>query len=489
MKCKTFSFLVTTFIIGILLVQGVYAFDGDDVSVSPDFISTCPSRTLSNDDISLFVTNTGPTTDTFFMEIEWLPGLSFIQPQVTLASGEMRKIEPLWITIPYDVEPGSLFATVTAESALTGDMVSKSIEVNILNCHVIELEVSPLERTQQICKEEEVPLEFTIEATNMGMDTETFVLSTDEPWAELDTDSVTLDTGEAVTFTLVVDPPESVSDFQTITITAQSTSSFAHAEVKVFVDVIDCYDFTARIQPSSATVCLGKEADFTLLISNTGLDDSFRIMGDDSVSLSAESISLASNEARQIGFSLKPNNIGSNPFEITVQSDKDVGNSKTVSGVITGEECKGVSVIISPAQANACSGDTVGYIVNIQNTGSLTDSFDLTTSHGTLDHTGVTLDSDESMDVALTVDTADIDGEVTIEVSAASGSVSDTSAANLNVRTCYGGSLEIIPSAISACPFTDVEFEIIIENTGEMTDEYVISFADTEETVELDAAD
>ena len=233
-------------------------------------ISSCPDTVLS--DIDVLLTNLGGQTDTFELTLDWPADLGFIKPFQTLASGESANIKPFWITLPYNLEPGIYHAKVTAESSMTGDKVTKDIEIEILRCRSVMVNIE--DNYERSCRETLEPVTYDLVIVNEGKWDETFELSASVDWADFTRDTVTVSSGGSEEVSFVLNPPESLaSGKHTVFVTARSLESYAVATADGEVELEDCFGFDASLEPGSLTTCVSAGRDFELIITNSGEDE------------------------------------------------------------------------------------------------------------------------------------------------------------------------------------------------------------------------
>jgi uncharacterized membrane protein len=449
----------------------------------PNRISSCPDSVLS--DIDVMVSNLGGQTDTVMLTLDWPADLGFIKPYQTLASGEEAVVEPLWITIPYNLEPGVYHARITAESSVTGDMLTETIEIEVLRCRSVEILID--DDYGRSCIETQEPVTYEIEVVNQGKWEETFELSASADWAEFSRESVTVAPGGSESVSLVLTPPEGTSPGRhTVFLTAESTESYASDTKSVEMDVVDCFTFTSELEPESLEACLGDSMDYELTITNTGEEeDEYAIGTPEWVYPDRTSTVLGAGESDIITLTALPDEKGIQTFEVTVTSVRDeLAAPITLSGIINVKECRGVALIVSPEELSVCRGEEAEFSVNVKNTGSLEETFQISSTFGELAIESVELDAGESETVALHVDSSGLpEGTVIIEVSAAGGPVSDMATAELVVEECYMTEFSLQPDEVTACPGAEIPYTMRVRNTGMQADNYTLRYAD--ETIEF----
>ncbi len=452
-------------------------------------ISVCPDSVVNS--IRLDVTNLGTQTDTIGMTLDWPSDLGFIKPFVTLASGESARISPFWLTIPYNMEPGVYHAKVTAESSMTGDEVSRDIEIEVMKCHAVFVVSDDNFRTS--CRESEEPAAYDIIIGNEGKWPETFELSASAEWAEFSSDSVSVDAGATVPVSLVLNPPAGMSSgTHTVFITARSTESYAVDTASVELEISDCMEFSSSIDPLNQEACLGESRDYELTINNEGeSEDHYSIDVPEWVFPDRTMVTLQGGDSETVTLTVQPDTEGLHPFEVIVTSERDSSaEPQSLTGTVNAEECRGVAVIVTPSEQEACQGDELDLSVSIKNTGTVKGTFVLSSTYGVLEQDSVTLEGGKASTFDLMVDTSDIPtGTVAIEVTAQDGRIADTATTEIRVEECFDASLRLQPEEVTVCPGARIPYTMTIDNTGKQADTYTLSYADQEKVVTLDAGE
>jgi len=360
-----------------------------------DRISSCPDTVLS--DINVMVTNLGSQTDTIKLTLDWPSDMGFIKPFQTLASGESAIIDPFWITLSYNLVPGVYFAKVTAESSMTGDKVTKEIAIEVLRCHYVNIVID--DDYEQSCRETEEPVIYEIEVENQGKFSETVDLSASVDWAEFSESRLTIPAGSSRTSSLVLSPSgQAAPGLNTIFVTARSVDSYATATSSVEMDVVDCFDFAAEIDPETQDTCMGDVKEYDVMITNRGdQEDEYTIDVPDWVFPDETKVKLEPGESRTVVLSVSTDMAGVQKFDVVVSSVRDSSAQPVrLSGIINSEECRGVAVILSPSEMSVCRGDDIEFSVSIKNTGSIEGNYDLDASFGTLSRESLTLEAGKS---------------------------------------------------------------------------------------------
>ncbi len=464
---------------------------GNSIGTETNPVEVCPCVPITPELVKVVVTNSGTETDTAHLSLEVPEGWTGqIQSTVTLASGESQALSLLLINPPgCNVQAGDYVARITAESGVNSQAkTTKELHIRIMKCYFVSLDADPEINT---CTEAE-PVTVDVNITNEGKWSEVVDLSANIEWAEFSETTLNLASGETKTVQVVLDPPEGFVGTQNVEIKAESQISYASDTKTTELNVLDCYDFELGLEPEEAEVCIAKKAAYTLKIKNTGINaDVYSVSSPEWVSIDGTA-SAGPDETAEINLEIAAEQAGERDFEITVSSQNDAELSKTVSGVLKVNECRDVVVIASPSEVTACRNIPADFNVIVKNRGTVEDVFELTATSGSLDKNKVVLPAKQSEEISLNIDTSDMEeGEYEISVTAATsdGSVSDTSVVKLIVENCYSAELTVTPENQSICRCTSTDYNIRIENTGELADRYTVTMDGFEKEVFLESGE
>jgi uncharacterized membrane protein len=462
-----------------------------EMGVFPDSISLCPCSAITPQNIEVSLRNLRATTDSYTFELNVPAGWkSQIQPDITLASGEEGTLDLFLINAGCSVQPGIYDASVRARSATTGYTVTQTMQIEVLLCMGGEL--SAADSTGESCAETPSPVTYGMTIKNLGKFRDTFRLSASAGWAGFSESEITLEQGESRQFSVALGTeglPEGTHAVQVYARSAdpQSPLYYTPLAATLELEVRDCYDFTADIQPPENTVCSGKSLEYSLIIENTGIsDDTYSIFAPNWVSSAESQVSLGPGNKAYVSITATPDTTGSHVFGVTVTSAKVADFGKKAEATVNSAECRSVAVIVSPAEQTVCGGTgPVNFDVSVKNTGTVEATYQLSTSLGTMDRTEFDLTAGGTGTARLTVDTMGILGTVTAAVTASNGAVSDSSDIQLTVENCYSASLEISPESQSICPYDSVMYTVTLRNTGELPDTYTLRYGNETEILEL----
>lgn len=490
----TFIFL-TMAIVSMFLVPTGAASGVDVVAKDPatgtivsdaNILSMCPGPIFPGN-LQLEVTNTGLESDTYALDAQLPTGWSVqtLQADVTVGTSETETINGFLFNMPapHTMSPGLFEIVFTATSESDGEMDQITIPIEVLGCFGLTFDQPA---AQELCTEDGGSAVYTLELENTGKFAETISLSTSVTWASLSTSNVIMSAGEKETITVTLEPPATVSGLQTVTVNAVSSQSYASAEVELELDVKACFDFALDLQPSNGEVCLGSGFETVLTIDNMGGEDTFSISGPDFLSFDADKIVDLGTKTETVVVTATLDVIGDHDFTIDVTSE-DGQITEQVSGTVTAKECKGVVVIVVPSDQTMCRGETpLEYTVSLKNTGTVADTFLLSTTSGTLDADEAFLEPGKSTSVGLSVIPS---GTKDITVTATANGVSDSSTTHLEVENCFGASVTIVPGAQEVCACGSVEYTATLKNTGKEDDTYTYTYGDVTKEVMLEAGE
>jgi uncharacterized membrane protein len=257
---------------------------------------------------------------------------------------------------------------------------------------------------------------------------------------------------------------------------------------KVLVPVLIALALTVSLAAqASAQTCVGQTVVKSLSIANTGTeDDTYSIASSNPDWVQVDdSITIEAGQTVSVDVAVTPQLVGTNTYTITIFGSKDT--PKTITASETAVECRDVTIIGAPSEITACQGIDAVFDVIIKNGGQITDTFDVSSSIGSIEQPRVTLEPDESRSMKLVVDTGELTDGMDIHISAASGNVVDTHSMSLVIRNCFSAQMTIGPKDLSQCPSDSVGYQIFLKNTGELEDEYLLTIMDeVTQTVKLD---
>lgn len=457
-------FMVLFSLVFALFAPNASAYYDTGLALSSEKVSGCPGNAIP---VVLTITNADDVTHTYFLSLEmpegWeSPDNGFIQPDITLSSGETDSLT--FFVNPPAVDPGVYSLRVRAKN---GEEAYKDLDVEVLQCHYVSVHAEDM---INICEETDFKYSFSV--SNAGKEAEEFGITVSGSWGE-DLYKDTLTIGSGGTEEIEIDVTSPTEDGK-ITVKAESTESYAKTEKVTELDVKKCFDFDASIEPTEASSCLGRAANFIVTVINKGsATDTYDITSPDWVVPSQESLMVLPGEERDLGLFAYPEIEGKTEFEVTVSSSGKLSMKETLKGTVDARECKGVAVIVIPASQEVCRGLEAEFTMTVKNTGTVADVYDLETDLGVFDKNKLDLEVGEIGEAKITVDTEDLDtGESFLTARATSGDVTDQNMVSLIVKECYSAEFALTPDEIDVCAGEEVDYTLVLKNTGEFEDEY-----------------
>jgi uncharacterized membrane protein len=456
--------ILSFFVIFTICINFASAYSNIGLSLSKEKVSGCPGYAIP---IELTISNNDDVTHTYTLSLElptnWkIPDNGFIQPEVTLSSGESKKIT-FWINPP-TVSPDVYSVKVKAK--VGSEEETKTLQVEVLRCHDIKLFVS---ESINVCEDSE--FKYIFEAKNNGKGEEKFDLIVSTSWkGEVYKETFSLPPSQSKNFAIpLISPTENGK----ISIKIASKTSYAKDEKYTQVNIEKCYAFEAKMEPKEVSVCLGKEAKFVLTLRNIGTGEDTYIIKTPSWIFAPKNVTIASNEEKSLEIVAYPELKGKSEFNITIESKGYPKLQKTFTGYVESKECKGVAVIISPNAQEACKGAKASFKVTVKNTGVSADSYDLINTLGELESKSVKVEAGDVKEIELAIDTNEMPfGEHVASVIAKSGDVSDQNSAKLLVKNCYDVDFAITPETKEICPNEEINYIFAVKNIGEFPDNY-----------------
>jgi len=256
---------VVSLLLTFAIMVGMGAASSFDIQLSTDAVSSCP---CTANIIKVDVQNMYQSADTIEFELD-LPAdwSGFVQPDIMLGSGDSETIT-VYITPAKESDSGSYPVVLYVESVITGNEISRTINVEVLKCHYISIDLA--ETYREVCQESDEGRVFGVVLKNDGKLEETFRLSSDVGWVVFSDSSVEVAGGAEKTVQLILNPPEGLLGMQIINLVAKSETSYAQAEDGIQVDIKNCFDFEATLTPANGGVEVSDTGETGAAASETG---------------------------------------------------------------------------------------------------------------------------------------------------------------------------------------------------------------------------
>ena len=473
---KLTNMILPMLVMTALLAVPASAYYGASLDVSASSAGVCPCDIVSSSEISATVTNLGTDTDTFVMSMTIPHGWSgFILPRITLASGESGVITPLWVTAPCGTPSGSYAITISAESGMSGKKVERQAEINIITCYDVELSSS--QGVLRACEGGEAAADVSI--INHGKLGQEFSLASSQVWASLSESRIWVDAGHAKTVRLTAMPPLGTKSPLDITVSASTRTSYARDSITLPLAIERCFAFNASVTPARNSICFGGQAELFVTIDNLGTKaDTFRIMTQGWAIADQDTVSIGSIERKAVRILARPASRGESRLAVSVASVSHPGMIINAEAVVDAKDCRSVAVSLSPAQADICRGENATFVARVENTGTVTTAFSISSSLGILERSKLALGPGEAQNVVLETGYATRAGAHAVSVTVYDGNVTDEDAATLNVHDCYDASLKVSPAEALACRGDTMTYAVEAGNPGDNSDSYTLSLPD-----------
>ncbi len=247
-------------------------------------------------------------------------------------------------------------------------------------------------------------------------------------------------------------------------------------------NINDCYTLEVTPHQSSVDLCEGSTARVDLTISNRGQrQDTYSVFVrnvPDSVDLSLKGgqMSLAPGASRTVSLTLEGvgDEYGTYGLEAIVQSARESAKREIDVNLLN---CYHVTVS-GPEEFTSCPDAGMTYTAEVKNHGCVGSSYQLGLQgrcRARLGRDSIYLGPGESKEIAITVEEAPAECELT--VSATSAYDSDSSDTLVKIKKCYDVELDIVPDEGTACRGQPVTYDIKVKNTGYYADEYALGLS------------
>jgi uncharacterized membrane protein len=445
-----------------------------EFQVSPSAVSACPCSSITPQNVQISVHNLYQYPDTYSFTIDAPAGISAqIQQSLVVNQGDTRKLDLFLINVGCSVLPGEYTVVIKAKSGSTGEMQTKTLSLEVLNCYETQMSIDS--RYRDMCIEENASSIFYVTVQNNGKYSDTYDLSSSVSWAAFSDTPLTIDSGKSKTVALALTPPQGTTGIQVVNVYVKSQKFYPSDMETVQLNIQDCYSMSASMQPSELSICLGEIASQKLTISNTGLRaDSYSVLVPNWVAAGNPLVTVDSKKSSEVTLTLQPGQKGKTYFNVTIVSAKDPNEKEVIPAAVDVRECRGVAVIMTPSSSYVCQGVETGFSVIVKNLGTIQDTFNLTATSGILDSNKVVLEPKETKELRLTIPSMTSPGTYDVKVKAESDGISDDSAVTVVVDNCYSASMDISPQNASVCSGAIVNYTVAVKNTGKLSDNYTL---------------
>lgn len=319
---------------------------------------------------------------------------------------------------------------------------------------------------------------YEVEITNTGTVDDKYDISTTNP-DEIRVapnqipEEGTLEPGESETIQLWFNPnldrQEGQYDFR-VDATSQATGETYSTEATV--EVIRDHNVEIEVE-NPGNVCRGEEAVYTAYVTNTGTQEEVFKLSSDAGVFSQKEVRVDKGETETVDLTRSSEiAVSDRSFNIKAESKSSYAEDVTSTSFVV-EECYESSTTLNPDNQRSAALTEAEFEVTVQNQGTKSDNFVLSTSHGELATNDLNIASGDSRSVGLTYVPENIEDK-TLEVTA-TGKSSDSATAELEVYNGQDVEVSFKSETQNVCEDERFEKQLTVENTGEAEDTYTIS--------------
>ncbi len=315
-----------------------------------------------------------------------------------------------------------------------------------------------------------------VKLTNVGATTDTYELDSDSSLVtfagcasgSVSNGEVVLASGEFTYCSIFIGPSNNATAQKyPITLSANSESSSDSASTKINVGLINCNSASLTTQ-GNLEVCARDRFSTSIIIKNTGkYADTFNISADAAGKFDRNVIKLQPNESGIVNFESSYEKASADKIKFNLKSEK--ADSQGVLDVNV-KECFNFAASVSQPSSPICLRKPVTFNVNILNTGSKADVYEITSS-ADLNQKQISLNGS----LNATVEAAYTPGregkfKLNISVKSAGSNVVKALYPEADAKEC--GSISLLPqvSSGSICKNEEFTYSIDVKNIGAVAD-------------------
>ncbi|MBC5792967.1 MAG: hypothetical protein H8Z69_02895 [Nanohaloarchaea archaeon] len=318
---------------------------------------------------------------------------------------------------------------------------------------------------------------YEMEVENLGPVKDSFKFSSSEPSEiSIAPTEVTLDSGESRTVNVwynpAVDKDEGTYSFELYATSQASGTTFTtNGEVNVIKD----HDVSVEVAESSQTACLGQAATYKIEVTNDGIQQEEFSLETDYGQLSTERVSLEDGETKTVELRISSNSEIERNFNLVTASITSYAQEiDRIS--FTAETCFDSEMNVQPQTQDVAAFNQAEFEVSIENLGTKSDVFRVTSSAGELAEEELEVASGETETTTLNVRPEELGGQQ-IQIAAEGESTSSTNV-GLNVQNGMEASIGYTNSNPRYCEDERASAEVRVQNTGAAAETFSLSTSD-----------
>jgi len=407
------------------------------------------------------------TTGTYGVSVEGTAAewFSIAPTSVSLNAGQCEDIF-VFVTPKCYATAGNFNTTLN----LTGsESASKDIAVRVDQCHTFNYAVTPTSNESKACEANT----YNIYVKNTGAFTDEFVLNQSglaDSWVTYPRTKFVLTPNEELNTTLVVDST-CTADATTYPFTLGLSNTRTNAaKTENLSFTISDFVSQANTFPSTLTTCSESAKEFTFNVKNlSDKNDVFTLAlnAPEAISLSTNTIELASNETAQITLTVAQTEPLTGFIGLTITSS-GYGKEYAASSELDIQDCYAHSIARVSAQNVNCIGANEEKVL-ITNLGTKDSTMTLSVTGITTESQQITIAANTAEEIVLPYNKTEVEN-VIVSVTTNSGYNQEAIDYNLEFEDCYGTNL-IAPS-LSVCRGKITTESIVITNNGTKTQNY-----------------
>jgi len=369
--------------------------------------------------------------------------------------------------------------------------VAALLTLNLAAASTADLNIFPGESSVQV----DSFTSYEVEVTNTGTVDDVYTISTthsDEIRVAPNQvpEKGVLEPGEServqLWFNPNLDRQEGDVDFR---VDAESRATSEVYSVEGTAEVIRDHNVELDVENPSP-VCRGEEAVYTVYVTNSGTQEEVFKLSADAGQFSQKEVRVDSGETETVDLTRSSNiEVNDRSFNINAESKSSYADD-TTSTSFQVDTCYESSTSITPENQRTAALTEAEFDVSINNRGTKSDSFTLSTSYGELEETELNVAAGDSQTTTLTYTPQELENR-NIEVTAQGDS---TSSSNTQIEVYNGQDVSVSfeQESQNVCENETVEKEFLVQNTGEAADTYSVSVSEgqiSEESIELGAGE
>lgn len=357
--------------------------------------------------------------------------------------------------------------------------------VSTVSASPAELTIFPKEATAPV----DSYASYEVEVENTGPVKDHYSILTETSEVTAQPNSFYLDSGQTKTVYVWYDPEVSKDAGRySFPVTAESRATGERYSVTGIANVVTEHSVDLAIE-GPESVCRGDTAEYNVEVTNTGIQPEEFEITTGYGELSQNKVNLQEEETKTVTITASSEEEVTENFNVRASSTTSYAK-ETQNVQFNAEPCYESGVSVTPESAETAAFTEQEFEVTVNNVGTKTDSFAVSSSHGTLSDSTVELEPSASETLNLSVTPEEL-GTETITITSEGRSVSDA-AANLEVYNGNDVDVQFQNAERQVCEDESFTYTAEVENTGEASESYNLSTTDGElsdESVNLQPGD